>query len=77
MMLSLLLNQLRHETRPASLMTRAEARAVIAVKVFMEWNVIAPVRVVLESFIAAEESAIGFGWQIRNTVHVSISRLAL
>jgi hypothetical protein len=38
MVLPLLLNQLRGETRPTRLMTCSNPRAVIAMKIFMEWK---------------------------------------
>ena len=57
MMLTLLLNQLRHETRPTRLMTRANARAIIAVEVLVERDVIAPVWVILERFVSAKNGA--------------------
>ena len=43
-----LLDQLGHQRRPAGLVARAEARAGFAVKIFVEKNQIAPVRIVLE-----------------------------
>ena len=57
MMLPLLLDQLRYQTSPTGLMTRADARAVIAVEIFMEGNVVAPVWVILKSLIAPEDRA--------------------
>ena len=42
------LHQARDEPRPAGLVAGAEARAVVAVEVFVEQDVVAPVRVVLE-----------------------------
>ena len=57
MVFTLLLNQLRYETCPTRLMTCANSGTVIAVKIFMEGNVIAPVWVVLKNFVAAEDCA--------------------
>src|SRR5581483_8954278 len=54
-LLSALLNQLGDQARPAGLMARAEARAVVAVKVFVERDVVVPVRVGLELLRAAED----------------------
>ena len=56
-MFTLLLHQFCHETRPTGLMTCTDPCAVVPVKVFMEWDVIAPVWVVLEGFIAPEDGA--------------------
>ena len=47
------LDQLRHQSCPAGLVTRAEPRAVVAVEVFVEQDQVAPVRIVLELFRAA------------------------
>jgi hypothetical protein len=55
-MFTLLLDQLRHETRPACLAARADARAVIPVKVLVEWNVVAPIWIVLEGLVHTEDS---------------------
>ena len=57
MVLTLLLDQLRHETCPTCLMARADASASIAVEIFMEGDVIAPVRVILECFVSSKNSA--------------------
>src|SRR5262249_22054464 len=48
--LSALLKQLRDDAGPTSLMTGADAAAVVAMKVFVEEDEIFPVRVVLEFF---------------------------
>ena len=55
--LTLLLNQLRYQTCPTCLMARADASAGIAVEIFIEGNVIAPVRVILECFVSPKNSA--------------------
>src|SRR5262249_1710393 len=47
------LNYLRHPPRPSRLVTRPQSCAVIAMEVFMEQNVVAPVRVGLELLGAA------------------------
>ena len=57
MVLTLLLDQLRHETCPTSLMARADASTSIAVEIFKEGNVIAPMRVTLERFVSSKNSA--------------------
>src|SRR5215475_12082480 len=48
-----LLNQLGHKPRPSGLMAGAEPRAVVAVKVLKEENLVAPVLVALEFFYPA------------------------
>src|SRR3974377_1257143 len=48
-----LLDQLRNESGPTSLVTRANPRPVIAVKVFVEINQVAPVRILLKFLQAA------------------------
>ena len=55
--LSVLLNQFRHQGSPAGLMTGAEAGAVVAVKVFMKRDQVAPVRIILEFLRTAENRA--------------------
>ena len=50
----ILLHQLRDQSGPAGLMARADTGAVVAVKVFVERDQIAPVRIGLELFRAAE-----------------------
>ena len=54
MIFPLLLNQLRYQTRPTRLMTRTNPRAVVTMEILVKWNVIAPVRVILECFICTE-----------------------
>src|SRR5258705_12594153 len=53
--LSVLLHQLRNERGPAGLMTGADAGAVVAVEVFVEGDQVAPMRIFLEFFCAAED----------------------
>ena len=57
MVLTLLLNQLRYETGPTCLMARADAGTVVAVEVLIEGNVVAPVHVILECFVSAQDRA--------------------
>ena len=47
------LDQLRHQPGPAGLMAGAEPRAVVAVEVFVEQDVVAPVGIGLELLRAA------------------------
>ena len=42
------LDQLRHQSRPSRLVTRAESRSVVSVEVLKEQDVVPPVRVALE-----------------------------
>jgi hypothetical protein len=49
-----LLQKFRHQRRPARLVARAQACAVIAVKVFVKQNVIPEMRIGLELFGAPE-----------------------
>src|SRR5580698_9595704 len=51
-----LLDQLRHEGRPAGLMARTEPLAGIAVKILVERNHIAPQRIRLKRRVVAENS---------------------
>src|SRR5207344_2522717 len=44
----------RDEARPAGLVTRTESRAIVAMEVFVEQDVVAPMRVGLELFRPAE-----------------------
>ena len=53
--LSILLNQFRNERRPAGLVAGADAGAVVAVKVFVKRNEVAPVRILLKFLRAAED----------------------
>src|SRR4051812_15241020 len=55
--LALLLNKLADQPRPAGLVARAEACASVGVKVLVEQQVVAPVRVVLEDRLVAEDRA--------------------
>src|SRR5438309_1850972 len=50
-------DQVGHEGRPAGLVAGAEASTVVAVEVFVEEEVIAPVGVRLEQVVAAEDRA--------------------
>ena len=52
--LVVLLDELGDQSGPAGLVARADPGAVVAVEVFVEWDQITPVRVVLEFFRAAE-----------------------
>ena len=49
-----LLQELGDESSPASLVTGAYTRAVVAVEVFMEGNQIAPVWIVLKLFVRSK-----------------------
>src|SRR5689334_12590411 len=51
---SALFNQLRNQPRPTRLVTRPNAGAVVAMKVFVEIDVVAPLRLGLEFLEAAE-----------------------
>src|SRR5689334_23857362 len=51
---SALFNQLRNQPRPTRLVTRPNAGAVVAMKVFVEINVVAPLRLGLEFLKASE-----------------------
>src|ERR1700704_6245115 len=48
--LTALFDQLGHQTRPSGLMTRADPRAVVAVKILIKQDQILPVGIVLEYF---------------------------
>src|SRR5690348_15952873 len=48
-----LFDQLRHETRPAGLVTGADARTVVAMEVLVEQDQIAPMRISLEFLLAS------------------------
>src|SRR3954468_18733419 len=56
-MLALLLDELGDQSRPAGLVARAESRAGVGVEVLVEQHVAAPVRVVLEGRLLAEDCA--------------------
>ena len=49
---STLLQQLRNQSGPSGLMTRAQTRAIVSVKEFVEQNVVAEMRVGLKEFVA-------------------------
>src|SRR5262252_8390645 len=49
------IDQIRHQPGPAGLMGGAEAGAVVAVEIFEELQMIAPVRIGLESCRSAED----------------------
>ena len=69
--LPLLLRLLQHlcdESRPTRLMRSPESRAVVAVEVFVEGDVVAPERVVLEGFVSPEDRAISVRIQQENSV---------
>src|SRR5258705_9735088 len=53
--LPILLYQLGNECGPPGLVTSADAGAVVAVEVFMEWDQITPMGIFLEFFRAAED----------------------
>ena len=52
-----LLNQFRYQSRPACLVTRADASAVVAVEVFVEENRISPEGIFLKLVGASEDGA--------------------
>ena len=54
MPLPLLLNQLGYQPRPAGLVTRAQARAAIAMKILVEQQIVAKVWILLQFFPVAE-----------------------
>src|SRR5689334_4215431 len=43
----------RDDARPAGLMTRAQARAVVAMEIFVKQDAVAPVRIFLDLLLAA------------------------
>ena len=55
MFAALLLNQLGDQARPTGLVARAQARAGVAMKIFMEQEIIPPARVGLQQFMVAIE----------------------
>ncbi len=55
---TLLLLQLSDKPCPAGLVARAQARAVIAVKKFVEQEIVAPVGIALQSLIISIERAV-------------------
>src|SRR5215813_10448213 len=50
----LLVDQLRHQARPAGLMARPQPGAVVAVEILVEQQMIAPVLIVLKRRLTAE-----------------------
>src|SRR5262245_48342030 len=52
--LAQLLTQLGDQASPAGLVAGADSAAVIAVEVFVEWNIVSPVRIALEQLGIAE-----------------------
>ena len=50
-------DHLRDQGGPASLMTGSDTRAVVAIEVFVEEDVVAPLRIVLEEFVFAVEGS--------------------
>ena len=56
-LLSILLNQFRNQRGPAGLVAGADAGAVVAMKVFVKRDQVAPVGIFLEFFRAAEDRA--------------------
>src|SRR5437667_10022094 len=53
-----ILEQIRYDSRPACLMAGANPATSISMEVFMEWDMISPVWIVLESHIRAEYSPV-------------------
>ena len=53
--LAALLQQFRYQASPSSLMTGAHPSSIVAMKVFMERNKIAPIRIGLKLFDSAED----------------------
>src|SRR5690348_1746629 len=49
------LEQIRNHSRPAGLMAGTDAAPGITMEVLVEWNVITPVRIVLESRVRAKD----------------------
>jgi len=56
-MLPLLLDELRYQPCPTRLVAGAKPGGIITMEVFVEWNVIAPVRIVLEQLLSTEHCA--------------------
>ena len=56
-MFALLLDELGDHARPAGLVARADARAGVAVKVFVERHIVAPVRIALEIILRMPNTA--------------------
>jgi hypothetical protein len=55
--LTLLLDELGDEARPTGLMACADAGSILAMEIFMEWDVITPMRIILKGFIPAKNGA--------------------
>ena len=53
-----ILEQIRYDSRPACLMAGANPATSISMEVFMEWDMISPVWIVLESHIRAKYSPV-------------------
>ena len=56
-MLRLLLDQLGDQSGPTRLVARSKPGGMITVEVFVEWEVIAPVRIALEQFLRTKHCA--------------------
>src|SRR5690349_8590323 len=59
--LGTLFDEFGDERRPSGLMACAESLAVVAVEIFVERNIVAPVRIAVERFHAAEHRTISRG----------------
>jgi hypothetical protein len=55
--LTALLDQFRHEPGPPRLVAGPHASSGVAVKIFVEWNVVAPVPILLKLLIVAKHSS--------------------
>src|SRR5215470_14419088 len=49
--LAALLDQLGHQSGPTGLMARSYARTIVAMKVFIKWNEVPPLPIVLKEFL--------------------------
>ena len=56
-----LLNQFRHQSRPSSLMAGPDTGTVVPMEIFIEQDVIAPMRIVLQSIRSAEHRTFPLG----------------
>ncbi len=56
--LSALLEELRHKTGPAGLMTGSDTRAIVAMKVLVEEQMVTEVRIVLHLRVGAEDRSL-------------------
>ena len=54
------LNEPRYDTGPTGLMAGAETRTIVAMKVFVEQNIVLPVRIALKFAGTAEHRALPF-----------------